>query len=200
MIIAGAGGHAREILDILEKESSLFFFDNITKDKADRIHGVPVIGTVDDARIELKHDRRFIIGTGNTVVRKKLYELFIELGGFPFTPIASSARLSEREVVVEDGCNIMHGVFISNRVHIGRGTLVNTNAHLHHDVVTGNFCEIGPAALLLGNVKLGNEVFVGAGAVLLPGIKIGDQAVIGAGSIVTKNVEAGRTVKGNPAR
>jgi acetyltransferase-like isoleucine patch superfamily enzyme len=41
---------------------------------------------------------------------------------------------------------------------------------------------------------------VGSGAVLLCGITVGENAMIGAGSVVTKDVPAGATVAGNPAR
>ena len=41
---------------------------------------------------------------------------------------------------------------------------------------------------------------IGSGAVLLCGITIGENAMIGAGSVVTKDVPAGATVAGNPAR
>ena len=40
----------------------------------------------------------------------------------------------------------------------------------------------------------------GSSAILLPGVTVGDGAVIGAGSVVTRDVEAGVTVMGNPAR
>jgi len=35
---------------------------------------------------------------------------------------------------------------------------------------------------------------------VLPGVTIGDDALIGAGSVVTRDVPAGVTVVGNPAR
>ena len=41
---------------------------------------------------------------------------------------------------------------------------------------------------------------IGAGAVILPGLTIGEKAMIGAGAVVTKDVPAGATVFGNPAR
>jgi acetyltransferase-like isoleucine patch superfamily enzyme len=41
---------------------------------------------------------------------------------------------------------------------------------------------------------------IGSGAVLLCGITIGENALVGAGSVVTKDVPAGATVAGNPAR
>lgn len=201
MIIAGAGGHAREILDLLviKAAEEIFLFDN-TNDSAPAIlNGYPLIRSSEDAKEKLRNDPRFILGTGNPVVRHKMYDLFVELGGQPFTFTAATALVSEQQTTIGEGANIMHDVFISNCVQIGKGSLINTRAHLHHDVVTGAFCEIGPAALLLGKVRIGERAFIGAGAILLPGIEVGDAAVIGAGAVVTKHVAAGQTVKGNPA-
>ena len=42
--------------------------------------------------------------------------------------------------------------------------------------------------------------FIGGGAIILPGVTIGDDALIGAGSVVTRDVPAGVTAVGNPAR
>jgi maltose O-acetyltransferase len=49
-------------------------------------------------------------------------------------------------------------------------------------------------------VTIGNNVWIGGGAIILPGVTIGDDAAIGAGSVVTRDVAAGTTVFGNPAR
>jgi len=49
-------------------------------------------------------------------------------------------------------------------------------------------------------VEIGRDVWIGGNAVILPGISIGDGAIIGAGSVVTRDVRAGATVAGNPAR
>ena len=49
-------------------------------------------------------------------------------------------------------------------------------------------------------MRIGNDVWIGGGAIILPGITIGDGAIIGAGSVVTRDVGAGVTVTGNPAR
>ena len=49
-------------------------------------------------------------------------------------------------------------------------------------------------------MRIGSDVWIGGGAIILPGVTIGDGAVIGAGSVVTRDVEAGITVAGNPAR
>jgi maltose O-acetyltransferase len=49
-------------------------------------------------------------------------------------------------------------------------------------------------------VRIGRDVWIGGGAIILPGVTIGDGAVIGAGSVVTRDVGAGETITGNPAR
>ena len=47
---------------------------------------------------------------------------------------------------------------------------------------------------------IADDASIGAGAVILCGIRIGAGAVIGAGSVVTKDVAAGETWMGIPAR
>ena len=49
-------------------------------------------------------------------------------------------------------------------------------------------------------IHIGRNVWVGGGAIILPGVTVGDDALIGAGSVVTRDVPAGATVVGNPAR
>jgi len=58
------------------------------------------------------------------------------------------------------------------------------------------------AAASNSGVRCGSaaDVWIGGDAIILPGVTIGDGAVIGAGSVVTRDVGAGMTVAGNPAR
>lgn len=50
------------------------------------------------------------------------------------------------------------------------------------------------------DIVLGDNVWLGCHVVVLPGVKIGNDAIIGAGAVVTKDVPAGETWAGVPAR
>lgn len=81
-----------------------------------------------------------------------------------------------------------------------RTWLLKNGTHVGHDAQIGDDCEICCGAKIGGFVEIGDRVKVGLGAIILPGRKVGDDAVIGAGAVVTKDVPAGETWAGNPAR
>jgi maltose O-acetyltransferase len=105
-------------------------------------------------------------------------------------------------------------------IHLGAGVFLNFNCVIL-DVVAvmiGDKTQIGPGVQILTAdhprgpaerlsglefgrpIQIGRNVWIGGGAILLPGITIGDDAIIGAGSVVTRDVPAGATALGNPAR
>ena len=105
-------------------------------------------------------------------------------------------------------------------IRLGAGAFLNFNCVIL-DVVAvgiGDRTQIGPGVQILAAdhprdpagrrsglefgrpVHIGRNVWIGGGAILLPGVTIGDDALIGAGSVVTRDVPAGATAFGNPAR
>jgi maltose O-acetyltransferase len=86
------------------------------------------------------------------------------------------------------------GIVIGDRTQIGPGVHVYAADHPRDHDVRRRGLEFGRP------VRIGADVWIGGGAIILPGVSIADRAVIGAGSVVTKDVAAGMTVAGNPAR
>jgi sugar O-acyltransferase (sialic acid O-acetyltransferase NeuD family) len=204
MIIAGAGGHAKELLGILDElhqAEGVFFFDDVSKNGPATIWDrFTIIYTVTEAENIFREDPRFIIGIGKPALRQSLCAKLVKAGGSPFSVISPYARIGSFNVRLGNGLNIMTNAVITQDVSIGKGTLVHINATVHHDCRIGEFCELSPGCHLLGKTVVGDRVSIGSGAVILPGIHIGNNAVIGAGAVVTKNVEAGSVVKGVPAK
>ena len=132
------------------------------------------------------------------------------------------ALLRERLAAVGSGCVVRPPFYCDYgfNVRLGEDVFLNFNCVIL-DVVAveiGDGAQVGPAVqiyaadhprdpalrrdgLELGRpVRIGRHVWIGGGAIILPGVTIGDEAVIGAGSVVTRDVAAGATVAGNPAR
>ncbi|MFV0643255.1 MAG: acyltransferase [Sphingomonadaceae bacterium] len=79
----------------------------------------------------------------------------------------------------------------SRGIHIGAGSYVAFRARIMtHDFARGLYLH----------TRIGKNCFIGGQSLILPGVQIGDGCIIGAGSVVTKDVPAGCTVAGNPAR
>lgn len=83
---------------------------------------------------------------------------------------------------------------------IGARTLLMTKSHVGHDSKVGTDCDIAPGAVIGGCVTIGNRVKIGMNASIRPHVTVGDDARIGMGAVVLKDVPAGETWAGNPAR
>jgi sugar O-acyltransferase (sialic acid O-acetyltransferase NeuD family) len=204
MIVVGAGGHAKELLGILQIQNNtdgIFLYDDVTENLPLRLFGQFVIlRNEEQAKEALQKDPRFIIGVGNPKYRYQLTEKFYKLGGQFTSLISPLAVIGNFNVSLGAGLNIMAGAVITEEVSIGKGTLVHVQASIHHDCQVGDFCEILPGSHVLGNVSIGNYTSIGCGAIILPKIKIGNRVTVGAGAVVTKDIEDGMMVKGIPAK
>lgn len=132
------------------------------------------------------------------------------------------ALLKSHLGAIGENCAIRAPLFIDYgyNIYIGDHVFINYNCVLLDvcPITIGSNVQIGPAVQILtadhprnaidrkAGLEMGKPItiegnaWIGAQAVILPGVSVGEDAIVGAGSIVTRDVSAGTTVVGNPAR
>jgi sugar O-acyltransferase (sialic acid O-acetyltransferase NeuD family) len=203
MLIVGAKGFAKDILEILHQNnetSDIYFFDDVSEDIPGKLYGkFEVIRSLQMAKEIFLSDNRFCLGVGNPVIRFQLAKKFTRLSGLFTSVISPNAHIGHYGSTIDNGCNVMTGVVITNDVKIGRGALINLNCTVGHDSVIEEFVELSPGVHISGNCTIGRFSNIGTNAAILPGIKTGENVIVGAGAVVTKNIPANSLVIGIPA-
>ena len=204
MLIIGAKGFAKEVLEILHQLNdleNLSFYDDVNIDVPSKLYNkFPVLNNIEEASTYLKKiDNRFTIGIGDPHLRKDLCNKFESIGGIFVSTISPKASIGNFGNFIENGCNIMTGVVLTNDIIIKKGVLINLNCTIGHDSLIGKFVEISPGAHISGNCKIGNYTVIGTNAIILPKISIGKNVIVAAGAVVTKNIPDNCLVAGVPA-
>lgn len=205
MLVAGAGGFARELLAVLlqrDEYPEIVFYDDVTVDAPEMFMGrYRILKTPAAAREFFKnHDPAFALGVGSPASRRGLFELMLSLGGSPVQVLSPHAKIGALDNRIDDGVEILTDVVIESNNRVGKGTLLHVGSFVSHDVSIGSFCEISPRANLLGGVHVGDLCSIGTAATILPRVVIGENCVIGAGAVVTRDIEDNCIAMGVPAR
>ncbi|WP_294958210.1 NeuD/PglB/VioB family sugar acetyltransferase [uncultured Flavobacterium sp.] len=205
MLIIGAKGFAKEVLEVVNESDeidNLVFYDDISES----VHNIlfnrfPILRNREEASNYLKKiDNRFTLGIGNPLLRKKLYQVFKDLGGVFTSTISTKSNMGNYDINVGVGSNILAGSTISNSVTIGMGVILYYNSIVTHDCIIGDFVEISPGATILGRSKISDYCQVGANSTILPDLNIGTNVIVGAGAVVTKDIPDNSIVVGIPGK
>ncbi|WP_206810939.1 acetyltransferase [Paradesulfitobacterium ferrireducens] len=204
VIVLGAGGHAKVLIDTLLLGSAelVGVTDSNPRKLKDNVLGIPVLGT-DEVVLEYSADKILLVnglGTTSTMEnRKNLFDVFKNRGYTFATVIHPSAVISDH-AQIREGAQIMAGAIVQVGCSIGANTIVNTKVSIDHDCNIGANVHLAPGVTLSGGVHVAEGVHIGTGATVIQGVTIGKNALIGAGTLVLKDIAEGTTVVGVPAR
>lgn len=202
MVIIGAGGHAREVLDILNAEVDPheqpigFLVEPRYGDVGTLVHGLPILGGLD--WLANQSTANAICGVGLPEVRHRLVKL-ASAYGVTFGNAIHPTVVQTPWVTIGAGVVIAAGSILTNEVVLEDHVHINLACTISHDSRLREFVTLSPGVHLAGGVTVGAGAFLGTGAAVLPRISVGAWSIVGAGAVVTEDVPPNSTVIGVPA-
>lgn len=204
LILIGAGGHCRSIIEGVESQGEYRIIGILDKNlpKDSLVYNYPVLGSDNLIEDLAKADNYFIIAIGHIKDNSARVELFkrIKKAGGKFANIIASTSKVSKHSNIGEGNVILHLSLINAGVSIGNNCIVNSAALIEHDAIIGDNCHISTGAIINGSTQIGNDCFIGSNSVINHQLTIGDGSVIASGSLVTKNLKGMKTYLGNPVK
>jgi len=206
IVIIGAGGFAREVLDVIDANNNIeeqyemlgYIVDPEFGDKGTIINGKPILGGFDWLKNNVEGVYT-ICGVGPSHLRYQLIQRADNIGAQYFSVIHPTATLT-RWVEIGEGVVITAGCILTNQIKIGNHVHLNLDCTIGHDVQLADFVTLAPGVHISGNVTLGIGCYIGTGANINEKLMIGDWSIIGAGSAVIGNIPSNSTAVGIPGK
>jgi sugar O-acyltransferase (sialic acid O-acetyltransferase NeuD family) len=204
ILIVGAGGHGKVVLDAVlsaDKLEVIGFVDDDRQKWGSKILGFPVMGPSEhlEAMVQENGADGCVIAIGDNYIRELFFRSVFRRGVEVFGVVHPTACLS-RFVQMGKGVVILAGAVVNAGTTIADNVCVNTRASIDHDNRLSYSCHVFPNATLAGNVSIGEFSYVGSAAVVIPGKTIGRFAYCGAGAVILEDVAEGTKVVGVPAK
>ncbi|MBU3126093.1 NeuD/PglB/VioB family sugar acetyltransferase [Clostridium tagluense] len=207
IVLVGAGGHCKVIIDII-KSTSKYDIVGVT-DKAYAcgeealVLDIPIIG--DDSILKELYNtgvKNAFVCVGalqNIVLRDKIYMELLAIG-FNIPALIHKGAIVSPYANVAFGTCVMAGVIINPGAFIEENCIINTGAVIEHDCKVQRNTHISPRASIAGGVNVGCNTHIGMGSSIIQSVQIGNNVIIGAGAVVIENIVDNVVAVGIPAK
>lgn len=204
IIILGAGGHAKVLIDALLATYAVIagIVDPDLTLTGSKILGVPVLGGDEVIGEFPPSEVHLVNGLGSIGIPVKRQQLFEKLKGlgYGFATVVHPSAVIASDVVLGEGTQVMAGAIIQAGCRVGINCIINTRASVDHDCIIGDHVHIAPGVTISGGVTVGTCSHIATAATVIQGVSIGEKSLVGAGALVLKDVPPFITVVGVPAK
>ncbi|WP_370134401.1 hypothetical protein [Alteromonas sp.] len=206
LAIFGTGGFAREVYSVaIDCGFQNFVFIKNDEVKLSEFCGCKVVSQGEVA--DLAHSNfKFAIGIASPMIKKRIYKEYEDLNfcNLVHPTVVSDANFkdfltSKKGVIIAANVVLMLDAYVDDFVTIG------TQSSIGHNSIINMFSSLMPNVTISGFVKVCSSSFIGASATVLQGdenayLTLESNCIVGAASLINRNVDAGTTVFGIPAK
>ncbi|XFA99092.1 NeuD/PglB/VioB family sugar acetyltransferase [Candidatus Izemoplasma sp. B36] len=206
--IYGAGGLGNELYELAEDVNivcnnwnDIIFIDDSYNnlDKFKKIMTFNKLSKFLNKNNLNSDDIEFVIGVGEPLVRKKLYNRIKE-NGYKLTSLVHPKSRLSKNSNIGAGVIVGFGSYISCNVTIKENTLIMPLTSIGHDTNIGSNSVISSYVSVGGNSVIGSQTFMGMGVQVIQNSNIGSNSIVSIGSVVTRDIDNDVIALGNPAR
>ena len=202
LVIYGAGGLGKEVLSLVNATDSYevkgFIDDGISPGTL--VKGVKVLGGCDEL-LSFDSPINLALALGSPMSKQNvLKKIDRSKVHFPILRHPSVILQEASAIEIGEGTILCAGSILTTDIRIGSHVLINLNCTIGHGVAIGSTSSLMPGVNIAGEVQVGSSVLIGSGVNVINRVNIGDNSIVGMGSVVLRDVEAGITVAGVPAK
>jgi sugar O-acyltransferase (sialic acid O-acetyltransferase NeuD family) len=205
LIILGAGGHAKVLIDIIRQSESYYLEAVIGQEHEanDTILDFPILKG-DQYLLEYKNKGILLIANGvggytSNEKRIEIYRKLIEMG-FDIINLIHSSTVIAPSVKMGKGIVIYPGVSINSDVQIGNNVIIATGADIDHEAQIYDHVIVSTGVSIGAGTIIEEGTILGVGAKTVPRLNICQSVLVGAGAVVTRDIIEPGVYVGIPAR
>ncbi len=199
LVIYGAGGHGKSLLDLVRTLGSYrvvgFIDDGVPAGEV--VMGLPVLGGREQLTVLYQQGVRLAVnavgGIGELAVRRVVFERILE-AGFGCPSVVHPGAVLEPNATLAPGVQVFPLAYVGSQVQVGFGTIINTGAIVSHECTLGDLVNVSPGAILAGGVQVGEGALIGMGVTVNLLVRVGKGARLGNGATVKADVPEGGIV------
>ena len=202
----GAGGLGREIallITQLNAAGAAWDLRGFYDDRAPAypsVGGLPYLGTVAELAAS-PTPLAVAVAVGSSAGRAAVVaRLAAAHLSFPLLVHPEVALRPEQRLTLGEGCLVQRGCILTCDITLGRFVLLNLGCTVGHDAVLEDFCSLMPHVNVGGGAHLETGAYLGTNATVIHLVRVGAHTTVGAGAVVVRNLPAGITAVGVPAR